>query len=71
MIDFLQCYNEQEQPKHHLVKCLHPFEASKCTWVTPTKVENLHKCTFLNGKRIEERLSLSIFEITLRILCKH
>lgn len=58
IIDLLQHSHEPSPQQGHKIKCLHPFEASKRAWVTPSKVETLHECVFQNGIRIKERVSL-------------
>ena len=58
IIDLLQHSHEPAPVEGEKIKCLNPFEASKRAWVTPSKVETLHKCKWENGRSVKEPIPL-------------
>ena len=59
LVDLLQHFDEPAPQEGQKVKCLHPFEASKRAWVTPSKVETLHECQWKNGRTVKELTTLA------------
>ena len=66
IIDLLQHFHEPVPKVGYKIKCLHPFEASKRTWVTPSLVETLHECNFQNGKCVKVSVSLTNIRNTVQ-----
>ena len=59
ILDLLQHSHEPAPEIGQKVKCLHPFEASKRAWVTPSKIEALHECKWQNGRKTRDPLPLT------------
>lgn len=50
IVDVMLCYDEEEPKVGEKILCRDPFEETKRTYVTPSKVEELHTCYFKDGE---------------------